>query len=104
MLVKVQDGVTLSCKTAGASIGYRIIKNNADEQSLMHEVQSWDGGVLFSNSKNGQKKASPPVWYVYNGEVLNVRSDELLIVNAMRIGYKAAVVKYSNGNTTITGN
>lgn len=91
---KVSGGVTLSCKTKGASIGYRIIRPEESTKSDMHTVQTWDMGHVFNTAKNGTKKATQPVWQVYKGNIIPLMEGDTLIVNAMRIGYKAAIAKF----------
>ncbi|MBD0289186.1 MAG: hypothetical protein ICV79_27770, partial [Flavisolibacter sp.] len=49
---------------------------------------------------NGAKQAAAPVWQVYNGEIIPLKADETLQVNAMRTGYKPAVANYTNGKIT----
>ena len=97
-VIKTAAGVKLSCSTKGASIGYRIAKTGASEQPYEHVVTTWDGSVIFSNRvKNGDKKAAAPVWEVYTGEIIKTIKGDTLHVNAMRIGYKPAIIKYLNG-------
>jgi hypothetical protein len=67
----------------------------------MRTVQSWDIGFTLGTVKNGTKQAAPPVWQVYNHEIIPLMDGDTLYVNAMRIGYKPAVIKYSNGKTEI---
>lgn len=92
-VIKVNGGVKLLCATKGASIGYRIIKAAAGDTPIIHTIQSYDFGYAFGR-KNGGKQPTAPSWQVYNGEVIALESADILIVNAMRIGYKAAVLNY----------
>ena len=49
--------------------------------------------------KNGDKQPAPPTWNVYDGEVIPLKNGDTLHVNAMRIGYKPAVIEYVDGKT-----
>lgn len=68
-VVITNKGVTISCATPGASIGYKIIKAGTATQS-----KAWD---------------------VYQTPLQLNKGDEL-IIKAQRIGYKAAVLTYVN--------
>ena len=96
-VTRTSAGSKLSCKTNGASIGYRIVKPGNSEQLTMEIVQSWDMGFAFSIVQNGVKKAAAPVWNVYNGESIPLNAGDTLQVNAMRIGHKPAIVNYVDG-------
>jgi arylsulfatase A-like enzyme len=86
------DGYTLSCATEGASIGYRIIPQGS-KPAAMHTITTWDySAAMREKSPNGQQVAASPVWQVYNGETIQLNKGDTLRINAMRIGYKAAVV------------
>ncbi|HTS45415.1 MAG TPA: sulfatase [Puia sp.] len=93
-ITKVSGGINIQCKTKGASIGYRIIKQGSQSKPEMHVVQSWDFGYIFGAAKNGTLRPAEPAWKVYNGNTLPLIKGDTLVVNAMRIGYKPAVVKY----------
>ena len=94
-----KDGLKISCKTQGASIGYRIVKKGVQPQPDMHEIISWDFTATFGGSKNGDKKSAAPVWKVYSGESIQVEKGDTLRINAQRIGFKPAVVDWTDGNT-----
>jgi hypothetical protein len=95
-------GVKLSCATKGASIGYRLVKESEKETTQLHTVTSWDGSIVMSAKvKNGQQLPAPPVWQVYDGEVIKLNEGDTLQVNAMRIGYKPAIIEYVNGKTML---
>lgn len=96
-VIESTNGVKLTCQTKGASIGYRIIKAGADQKPAQHRIQSWDYGFT-SGRKNGGMQAAPPVWEVYQGEIIPLGKGDTLQVNAMRIGYKAAIVNYKEGD------
>jgi N-sulfoglucosamine sulfohydrolase len=99
-VVKVNGGVKISCATKGASIGYRIVKAGSDEKPELHTIQSYDFGYAFGR-KNGGMQPAAPVWQVYNGEVIRLENGDTLLVNAMRIGYKAAVLSYRDGQVVV---
>jgi len=97
-IVKTGNGVTIHCQTKGASIGYRIVKGGTATKPDMHTVSSWDfGGLLNPSLKNGQQHLAAPVWNVYNGEPIQLGTGDTLKINALRIGFKAAVVDYVGG-------
>jgi N-sulfoglucosamine sulfohydrolase len=90
-------GVKLSCKTKGASMGYRVIKKGENMSPESVTIQSWDYGVIFKMVKNGQKAFRSPAWQVYNKETIPLQSGDTLLVNAMRIGYLPAETRYIMG-------
>jgi arylsulfatase A-like enzyme len=98
-VIKTKGGVKLSCATKGASIGYRILKAGVSPTPEQHTVQSWDFGFAFGR-KNGGNQPASPVWRVYGGEVIPLESTDTLMVNAMRIGFRPAVVQYKDGQIT----
>ncbi len=93
------DGLKISCKTQGASIGYRIIKKDGVTLPEPRTIQSWDFGMVFKMVKNGQKTFATPTWSVYNDEFIQLKKDDTLKVNAMRIGYEASEIRFVNGKT-----
>jgi hypothetical protein len=56
---------------------------------------------MSAKVKNGQQLPAPPVWQVYDGEVIKLNEGDTLQVNAMRIGYKPAIIEYVNGKTML---
>ncbi|MFT4152913.1 sulfatase [Parafilimonas sp.] len=88
-------GVTISCATRGASVGYRIIRTGSDTTPVMHEVRSWDFGTMPGRKKGLKELPAPPVWNVYKGEVIVLNKGEVLMVKALRIGYKEADATYT---------
>jgi arylsulfatase A-like enzyme len=96
-VIQTSGGVKLTCNTKGASIGYRVVKGSEKEQSQLHTVTSWDMIIMTNAKKNGDKIAAAPVWQVYNGETIQLAKGETLQVNAMRIGYKPAIIDYRDG-------
>jgi N-sulfoglucosamine sulfohydrolase len=94
---KSAGGVKLTCKTRGASIGYRVLRKGQVSSPELLTVQSWDYGTIFHTVKNGQKKPRDPIWNVYDGELIPLQSSDTLLVNAMRIGYKPAEIKFIMG-------
>lgn len=95
-VIKTATGVKLFCATRGASIGYRIVKAGESQQPEMHTIQSWDFEFAFG-ARNGGKKPAAPVWQVYDGAIIPLNKEDTLLVNAMRIGYKAVTLAYKNG-------
>ena len=86
-------GVTIACATPGASIGYRI-NSSIPAAPEMHVVQTWDFGLTMGIAKNGSSMPAQPIWNVYDGKPVKLAKGDTLVVNAMRIGYRAAVAKY----------
>lgn len=62
------NGVVLSCATKGASIGYKVVK------------------------KGGK---APAAWQVYGGGVIPLGAGDRIVVQAQRIGYKAAQASFT---------
>jgi hypothetical protein len=93
-IIKNKGTVLISCKTKGASMGYRVVKPGPPQKPEMHTVQTWDFGSTSKTAKNGTQRPAAPVWEVYDGKAVALTKGDTLIVNAMRIGYKPAVVKY----------
>jgi hypothetical protein len=87
--------VKISCKTIGASVGYQVIKKGMNTPIVQHVVHSWDAGGIFGASKNGQLQTAAPAWNLYKGELIPFNKGDTIVVNAMRIGYKAAEIRYA---------
>jgi len=81
---------TLSCKTPGASIGYRIQKT-AILDSIIHPIQSWDFYAVMGKSNAPKKMKVPKPWKVYAGHPISLNKGEVLIVNTHRIGYESSI-------------
>lgn len=92
-IVQKDGKLTISCTTPGASIGYRIIPAGGTAPE-MHIVQSWDMAYGMGFAKGGASVPAQPVWSVYDGTPVTLTKGDTLVVNAMRIGYKAAIAKY----------
>ena len=92
VMTKVKNGVTLSCTTRGASIGYKILKNGQKDEPIVRKSCDHDMLLISKQTANGADvKVSTP-WKVYHpGQVIVVKSGYHLLVNAMRIGYTPAV-------------
>ena len=63
-------GVKVSCETKGASIGYKVVKK-------------------------GQKV--PAAWQLYQDKVIPLEAGDRIVVQAQRIGYKAAQSTFTSG-------
>lgn len=94
LIETAKGGVKISCKTKGASIGYRILKNGENPSPQLLSVRSWDYGMIFNTVKNGQQVVKAPVWEIYQDEVIRLQPGDTLIVNAQRIGYLPAPQKF----------
>lgn len=88
-----RQAILLDCSTPGASIGYRVVKSGQTEIPTTQPIKTWDMGSVYGN-RNGSPLKTPLVWSVYNGEKIKLQKGDKLIVNAMRIGYKASLLEY----------
>jgi len=86
------EGVKITCATQGASIGYRIEKENEAQEKK--PVLTWDMKLVFGAVKQGDLVPIEPMWKVYNGEVIKLAKNEKLLVQAMRIGYEPSTNEY----------
>ncbi len=96
VIVKTKNGVRVSCSTEGASIGYRILKPGEKDKMIQRII--WSRDMFYANGVKGKLdgdivNVSSP-YTVYQGGTIKLRKGETLIVNAMRIGYSPAIVKY----------
>ena len=64
VIIKKKNGVTISCATKGASIGFKIVKKGVTEP--------------------------PASWTVYQSGEINLQQGDKLLVQAQRIGYEPA--------------
>jgi hypothetical protein len=93
-VIAIQDGkASISCATPGASIGYRILRPGTTGVDT-HTVQTWDYGLTMGFMKNGTSMPAQPVWAIFDGHPISLQAGDTLVVQAMRIGFKAAVAKY----------
>lgn len=92
-IVEVEGGVRLRCKTPDVVLGYWI-ERKGETSTAPHMVQSWDFAVFFG-IRNGSPVPSRPIWSIYRGETVALRPDDILHVNANRIGYGSAFLEYS---------
>ncbi|WBL23068.1 sulfatase family protein [Zunongwangia sp. HRR-M8] len=93
-VIQAKDGIHLVAQTPGTSIGYRIVKKSEDYKPVEHVVKSWDLAIIFKINKQGEKLEAPKRWKVYNGETLDLKRNERLEINAMRIGYKPYTTEF----------
>jgi hypothetical protein len=84
------DGVRLSCKTPGASIGYRIIGQHDSIGVVKRPVFSYDGAFISGRVRPGAMIDVPIPWTLYIGEAIRLNKGEKLVVRAQRIGYTHA--------------
>jgi hypothetical protein len=102
-VIPTVGGVKLSCSTKGASIGYRVVKAGTADQPKQHKVITWDMDMFRKLDRNGTLLPAAPVWQVYDGEILKLQKGDTLQVNAMRIGYKPALIDYVDGKLISNG-
>ena len=93
-ITKSNAGLMISCKTKGASIGYRMVRPGPAPPPEMHTVQSWDFEFVEAVIKNGTQRPAAPIWNVYGGKPITIAKGDTLIVNAQRIGFLPAETKY----------
>jgi N-sulfoglucosamine sulfohydrolase len=92
-MMKNQE-VNIACSTPGASIGYRI-ERAGDPVPGRHLVKTWDYGLTMGMFKSGSTLPVQPVWNVYDGKPVRLEKGDTLVVNAMRIGYKASIASFA---------
>ncbi len=94
VVIKTSGGIKITCRTKGASIGYRITKAGKENKEI-HTVSTWDYGILFNpNLKNGQQLPAAPNWQIYNADLIKLNTGDTLKINALRIGYKPATLDF----------
>lgn len=71
VISKTPNGITISCSTKGASIGYKI---------------------------NAAPDTEDKDWKVYNGDPLLLQPGTVLSVRVERIGFKPTMITYAAGN------
>jgi arylsulfatase A-like enzyme len=98
--VVAHGGVTIACETEAASIGYHVTRPD-DPAPAQRRMRTWDGDLYFGAAKDGATRPAQPVWKLYNGEVIALNKGETLHVNAMRIGYRPALIDYMDGRSVV---
>ncbi|MAO15469.1 MAG: sulfatase [Bacteroidota bacterium] len=93
VIKKSKEGVTLSCATDGASIGYRIFKDNVADSTLVRDIKTWDFFYLMPHN-NKKTVTVPKPWNVYTGGNISLKKGQTIQVNAHRIGYKPTEIIY----------
>lgn len=88
-----KEGISIECKTKGASIGYRIFEGSPIDTTISRPIHTWGFYWLFSD---GSKKTIevPKPWTVYTGGTIPLRKGQTIQVNAHRIGYKPSEKTY----------
>jgi hypothetical protein len=92
---KSPAGVSISCDTKGASIGYRIIKSGQEDRKIKRVVRTWDYGSLAGTAKNGTEIEVSPSWFIYDQKPIVLQKGDKLIVQAMRIGFDASTAEFT---------
>ena len=93
-IMKVENGIKISCETEGASLGYRIVASTEPKIKTSHTINSWDFGYIGDNENKEGALEVPVPWNVYNGEVIELKDGEIMMVNAHRIGYQPSEIIY----------
>ena len=86
-ILKRVEGIMIQCPTAGASIGFRIIKQGQVTDTSKRIFLSWDMGAIMNPAANGKAITAPPEWHLYDGKPLKLNSGDTLIARAQRIGF-----------------
>ena len=95
-LHKVEGGYMLSCPTAGASIGYKILKKGEKDEKINVTRKSFDMGYVIRLQPNDVQIQVGTPWNVYQkNTVLNLNPGDTLIVNARRIGYEENIKTFT---------
>lgn len=83
---KNPQGVSISCETEGASIGYRIFNGGVKDTSITRTIKTWDFWYLMP--RNGETTVEvPKPWSVYTGGTVPLKKGQVIQVRAQRIGY-----------------
>jgi arylsulfatase A-like enzyme len=90
LIVQTADGVRISCKTPGATIGYRIMRQADSVPVVKRPVFSYDGAFVSGRARPGAMMDVPVPWAIYKGESVRLRNGEKIVVRAQRIGYTHA--------------
>jgi hypothetical protein len=90
LIVQTADGVRISCKTPGTSIGYRIMRQGDSVPVVKRPVFSYDGAFISGRVRPGAMMEVPVPWTIYNGGSVRLSKGEKIVVRAQRIGYTHA--------------
>ena len=94
-VITTSGGVKITCATKGASIGYKILGEGQVDTKVKRKIETWDAPYVFGKVKNGVEIEVATPWNVYkDGDVLNLKKGEKLLVNSMRIGYNASTIEF----------
>ncbi|WP_375587772.1 sulfatase [Flagellimonas aurea] len=95
IIKETPQGVSLSCETDGASIGYRIFDGGKIDSSITRKIKTWD--FFYLMPKNGKTTITvPKPWSVYSGGTIPLHSGQVIQVNAQRIGYTPSETMYKS--------
>ena len=90
---KKPQGVSLSCETEGASIGYRIFEGPVKDTLITRNIKTWD--FFYLMPQNGKSTIDvPKPWQVYTGETIPLKKGQTIQVNTHRIGYRPSETIY----------
>ncbi len=93
-ITQTANGLLIGCGTAGASIGYKIIKKGDSAQVVKRPVLSWDGAFISGRVRPGATIDVPFPWEIYSGKAIRLSRGDKLIVRAQRIGYAQAEAEF----------
>ena len=92
-----KDGFVIACATKGASIGYKILKKGQKDIPVERATVDYDLSLVVRKQPRGTAVKVPTPWTVYKaGQVVKLKKDEYLVVNAHRIGYTPTVKQFEN--------
>ncbi|NDV16212.1 sulfatase-like hydrolase/transferase [Muricauda sp. TY007] len=83
---KSADGISISCDTEGASIGYRIFEGPISDSTIARKVKTWDFYYLMPQNDKTTVTVPKP-WSVYKGGIIPLKKGQTIQINAHRIGY-----------------
>jgi arylsulfatase A-like enzyme len=93
IIERSKDGVTLSCDTEGASIGYRIFNGTIKDTLVTRKIKTWD--FFYLMPQEGKTSINvPKPWEVYKGGIIPLNKGQIIQVNTHRIGYTPSEVIY----------
>lgn len=95
VVAKQGKGYVITCATKGASIGYKILKNGEIDKPIERKTVDYDMSLVIRKQPRGTTvKVSTP-WTVYKEkQVICLKKDEYLLINAHRIGYTPTTIEF----------
>lgn len=92
-VTKTTNGITLTTKTEGASIGYRIFEGTVKDTMVSRSIKTWDFYAIFNRSQETSIQV-PKAWQVYVGGTIPLKKGQTIQINTHRIGYRPTEITY----------